>query len=289
MGLVSNVQYERTSDPAMVVGAMLSNRLAVRTYDPTAATFGRMGQISPFMRGIFEGIPYHQHLIAWTDADRKTLASWAAFEVGDQPISIVVRKVNNRENIHLRLVNPQPIPLAGHQGATAQLEVWKNERGPAAAPTMLCFNEVASGPYETTHVRVPIDAPDGVYGVTRLAKGQLTVIADRVTPMVIEAPQGLKPSVVVDRVYFKVPEGTAKPRIFAEGSATLLSPDGKPAGEKFTGWKDLPAGQAGLWGLELHEAKKFAVEGFPAYFAFNDPAVYFDVPARQAPAGAEAD
>jgi hypothetical protein len=129
-------------------------------------------------------------------------------------------------------------------------------------------------------VKIPKDAPGGVYELKILNTGVYFIALDKYTPLSIYAPEGwatvpMNPPV---RVYFKLPENTEKGRIFFQKKTSLFTPTGEPfkEGAEFTAWVDLPSDMPGLWSFESIDAGDIKTENIPPFFSMGNPDLYLE-------------
>jgi hypothetical protein len=130
----------------------------------------------------------------------------------------------------------------------------------------------------------------------------LFVLADRRCPMVLYAPGNWIPYPDQNPylpIYFKVPSDSKDAGIVFGGSAKLFDPKGKPFPDDkpVTGEIKLPVDRPGLWSFQpvitywstskaWQDKNTVRVVNLPPFFAFGDPAAYFEppLPASSSPA-----
>lgn len=127
-------------------------------------------------------------------------------------------------------------------------------------------------------VRIPRDAPGGVYEIVSGREGDHVVFADWRVPLAVYAPGGWRPAAMRPPVpvFFRVPESGG--RIILENGARLFLPSGEPfrGGEELSGPFELPGTEAGLWRFESVDPGLVSVEGLPGFFSMGDPAFYLE-------------
>ena len=265
MGYVGPFLYEHTGDPS--IPQWLHERMlnAAATYDPTTGKFSNRHALCPaYNYFIMRDMGFVEDLVRRTNADKAELASWVAFDPFGESASVFVRKTS-RESLRLWV------------GGLRQGVQWLNAKGVplfvgaridylSGRHCLELFKDLDGGAYEA---RFP--------ATTR----SCALVATSSVPMVLRAPiywRPFPPQRPRQRVYFRVPKPAKGARILFERRGLLFDPKGKPyrAGDKLTGWVDLPAERPGLWGFELPEGGLVKVRNAPPLFAFGDPKRYFD-------------
>ena len=262
-GIVGDFLYEQTRDPAIPATLALSIRQEAGETRPTGISH---------VVARFQAIPYAQSVVARTDADRSSLVSWAGCDGFGCSTSFVVYK-KPQETIRLRVNVPH-----GH-GLTAHLNV--RPVGPSTVYGLggLQVHERIERSYQ---VLIPKDADEGAYEIRATEQGSAVAIANARVPLVVYAPQYFRPVPELQRpfarIFFRLPEGEDQGQVFFDGSARLLDPSGSPfrGGEPLRGWIDLPADKPGLWSFQPVENWLVRVRNLPPFFAFDDPAFFFE-------------
>jgi hypothetical protein len=262
-GMVGDFLFEQTGDPR--VPQWLA--LGVRQEAGEPINTGVSHAVARF-----QGIPYSQSLVVRTDADRKPPASWAGFEDFGYPVSFVVEK-GKQDAVDLRVNVSQP----GDVGA--RLTVRPVQPSTSYGLGGIQVDEELGG---SVRVLLPKDADGGAYEIRFSQPSTAAVMASGCFPLVVYAPEYFRPFPKIQRpfapVYFRVPEGEKDGRIFFEGSARLFDPSGKPYqdGTELQGWVTLPADKPGLWSFQPVKNWLVSVRNLPPFFAFGDPASYFE-------------
>ena len=128
-------------------------------------------------------------------------------------------------------------------------------------------------------IKVPVDAPAGLYEVEIEEEGAYSVFANSLVPLALYAPGGWKPLRMNPpvRTYFRVPGGKeGGGRIFFEKKTSLFNPDGELFGKGLWGWVEIPPGKPGLWGFESVDPGKVKTDKLPAFFTMGAPGLYAD-------------
>lgn len=290
MGAVSTYLYERTRDPRLATAAVLSLGQALATFNAEQVTFRGRKTMAPESQGIVEGFTHFMHLIAMTNADRTPAAGWAAVDVGDEPVSVLIKK-GGQERVELQLASRAAKAVLGDAGAGLKLRAWGVDKPGPANQWTLGLSRIVESSGVMRRVVVPLDAPAGMYEVSQLPQGPVTVLGDGRSPLVIEAPQGFRVPFALTPakpIFFNVPSGSDNGRLFVEAPAVVVGPDGQSVngGTAVQGWFALPAGAHGLWSVLPAAPGKIQVENVPSVFAFGDPAFYFEPYPRTPPGGA---
>lgn len=253
-GRVGNFLYQQSNDPGIATEMFRALREGSAGNPVTGISHQNFRLI---------GMPYAQSLIAQTDADRNLPASWAAFEAFGYPASIIVGK-SETESLNL-IANSGDISIQ----TIGEMR-----------PSLLHSIHSRRG---VNRITLPRDSHEGAYRIDPRSTEALSVVADRRAPMVVYAPEYWRPMTLRQNpaipVYFKVPpEGDGQPAIFFEGPAKLYTPQGEcfGDGETVQGWVELPRGTHGLWYFQTNHNFMLKVLNLPPFFAFDDPAFYFE-------------
>jgi len=300
-GITAHFLYRETQDPSIAAGLDHFMRGAGALYDAKAGRTRTERSGWPGLARLFQGLPAAMDVMAQSGADREWLVAWLDFAHDRGPVSIFALK-GDEEALDLTvrgayLMGETPVGVLVDLGGAVRLVVHAAAEREWAGKDLHQVRQISGG---VSHVRIPKDAPGGLYEVVmtdpalvgeevrlveqrpivQTGKGAKTVIADGRAPMVLHAPNGWQPARLrpVPGVYFNLPEGTREGRITFEGSARLFSPGGVPfkGGKPLRGSVPLPADRPGLWSFETVEAGTVRGEGFPPYFAMGDPEFYFD-------------
>ena len=301
-GLVGSFLYRETADPSIPERLKAQVRQACTVYDPETMQmhpFQRIGRSAEQVTFFLQGIPYAEDVIARSGALGRNMASWVGFDdysseasavfmKGDTKpveISVYAGKSSSDSTISKR---GERLWITREAGGTVHLEPVK--RTPAHNHGVTSMNYVCEKGDGSALVCVPKDAPDAAYRLFRRpAEGEFFAFCHSKTPMVVHVPSYWVPLPRRQRpplrVYFKVPEQAAAAQIFFEGSARLYDPDGIALrdADPQHGWVDLPGGKPGLWAFEPVDNRLVRVRNLPPFFAFCDPANYFepDLPWRR--------
>lgn len=135
-------------------------------------------------------------------------------------------------------------------------------------------------------VEIAKDAQDCTYRISAAKPGRHLLLADDLYPLVVRPSGYWQPDPNQSPplpIWFSVPEGSDKARIYLEEAGLLTQPDGSPLrnGEAVSGWVDLP--KAGLWKLMIPKSGLIRGEGFPQFFSFGDPQFHFLPPVKETP------
>lgn len=219
---------------------------------------------------IFQGLPLAMDVMVRTNADREAPASSLAFTINAVPASVFVDKPDDAA-VSLLLRGPRPEGL----GVTGEALVLKpHARAPRIWPGQdLHLVSERSGGY--TRVRIPKDAPGGIYEIVLNRPGKYTILADKRVPLSLYAAQGWQPAPLRPAlpVYFKVPGDGSNARIHFENGARLITPTGNPFrnGAVLSGWVDLPTTQEGVWSFVAVDPGMVQTDNFSATFALGNP------------------
>lgn len=274
-GFAGSFLYDETHDPAIAAALDFGLR-RIPTHPAT-------GYGASYVTAAFEGIPYAMSVVARQPGG--PAAPWVAYRGYGFPSSVVAKK--GRTDVldwTLRLpgrkFDPADDVRARFTLRALDISDWTGHD----------LYTVVQRSHGASSVRVPKDAPPGAYELIPEAKEDVFVVAGSALPMVLHAegywmlPELAPPC----RVYFNLPTNAADAQLFFEGKARLFDPAGRPfadpAGAR--GWVDLPDKQPGLWCFEPAENRLVRARNFPPFFAFGNPAFYFEPPiewAREAP------
>ena len=290
-GLMANFLYRETGDKSIVEMLKVQIKQAATCYDPATGgidpTVKRPPKGAETATFLFEGIPYAQDLIVRSGGLGKSLTSWVGYNDYGRAASAVAFKRDD-EKLEFNVTSgalKQRGGAVGNVGGTVRVEAVRTTDkaiGSAnlhGASNLNVVREMANG---AAYVRIPKDAPENPVRIYTDTRGsEFFVLCRSKAPLVLHAPDYWQPLPVHQtppvRIYFNVPKGTADGAIFFEGSARLFDPDGQLVGEAAQhGWIDLPAGQPGLWSFEAVENRLVRVRNVPPFFAFSDPAHYFE-------------
>lgn len=292
--IVAEFLYNETGNPMYAQSAYVALRDSLLGYDPQTRKWPPRSIESAAMASFVFEVDYALDLTARSGADRKLLTSWIGYADNGEYTAVYVRKPGDA-GLNLFFQGPS-VNVAGHAstegkvaGAVDGVRVGgflqpKNNWG----QDVNCVTQNSLG---TGVVRLPKDAPGGVYSINFTSAGKRTFFADRRVPLVLHAPGAFYPAPVNEkdaafgpqtaacppRYYFSVPKDSQGPQIFFEGTGRLFTPDGKPVGggKPLTGWIDLPVEKAGLWAFEPLQALKVQVKNLPPFFAVDDPQCFF--------------
>ena len=134
--------------------------------------------------------------------------------------------------------------------------------------------------FGVTKIRIPKDAPGGDYELEIVNSGEYSIFTDKHIPLALYAPEGWKPPIMNPpaKVFFNVPEGTEKGRIFFERETNLFTPAGElyEKGVEAFGWVEIPKDKPGLWSFESINPGKVKVEKMPTFFSMESPDFYME-------------
>jgi len=291
-GLMANFLYRGTGDKSIVEMLKVQMKQAAKCYDPETGGINpnvkrppKGAETATFM---FEGIPYAQDLIVRSGGLGKSLTSWVAYNDYGRQASAVAFKRDDEGlefNVACGALRQRGYGV-GAAGGTVRIEPLRTTDKAVGSANLHCasnlnfVSETASG---GAYVRIPKDAPANPVKIfTDLCGNEFFVLCRSKTPLVLHAPEYWQPLPVHQspwvRIHFKVPEGVSDGAVFFEGSARLYAPDGAPFadGEPQHGWVDLPPDRPGLWSFEPVDNRLVRVRNVPPFFAFADPAHYFE-------------
>lgn len=280
-GMVSSFLYREAREPYVAENAALFLRQLGTLYDPvqkrlidTRGLVRNGARVGPLMNGL----AFSQDIVVRSGADLKPVASWAGASFYDD---IRTEKPGTAGSIIMDKASNRPLDLRYYGSALAsrgevRLKRLEGKEGDWGTDLNSLWTWMDSG---TARVSIEKLAPPGAYEVTG---GQLAfVIANERRPMVVYAPGDWTPypdQRPFPSIYFKVPGDAKDAAIVFEGTARLFDPDGKPYPDEkpVTGEVKLPATRVGLWSFQPVENKKVRVVNLPPFFAFRDPAFYFE-------------
>ena len=262
-GVVADFLYEQTGDPRVAAGTALSIRQESGEKGPTGVSH---------VVARFQALPYSESLAVRTNADRKSLCSWAGFEDFGYPVSFVVSK-KKLESLDMT------VNLDGDFQIGNRIAVKPVRKMTRYALGGIRIDEFLGALFR---VLIPKDADQGEYEITTAVRGTAFVMTNGRYPLVVYAPRYFRPSPKnqnpFTRIYFKLPKGEKEGQVFFEGSAKLFDPKGKPYGDgkPIQGWVTLPADKPGLWSFQPMVNFLVRVRNLPPFFAYRDPAYYFE-------------
>ena len=262
-GLVADFLYEETKAPAIAAGLALSMRQQTGETGPTGVS-----QVV----ARFQGLPYSQSVVARAGADTNSLISWAGFDDFGFPVRLVTSK-GKQDTLKLTVNTRNSFDVGGN------LEVKPVGRVSGYGLGGIQLREYIGRSYD---VLIPKDADAGAFALNTNAPGETVAVTNGRFPLVVYAPEYFRPAPVIQHpfapIYFKLPEGEKDGAIFFEGLARLFDPEGKPHGDgkPIRGWVDLPPDKPGLWSFQPVENWLVKVRNLPPFFAFRDPAYYFE-------------
>ena len=301
-GLAGHFLWKETGDPAIISQFDYSRRRLVATVlNSEKEDAAGITEIPKY----FLGLPMAMDILSRTGGDKNSSASLLAFNVEKAPISIFFNKPGET-----RFVNhSHPMPegetsmelLVRTDGKTSidyvkgrkengVLKPWVSGSSVMLKPyTVMSFlgaghdlhtiTEMSSG---AVRVKIPRDAPGGVYELVLNRPGEYTIFSNIRAPLTLYAPEGWTPPILNPpvKVFFRLPENAKESKIFFEKETFVFMPDGKTFNEglKLKGWVELPADKPGLWSFESIDAGLVKTENLPAYFAMGDPAFYVEKP-----------
>lgn len=232
---------------------------------------------------IFQGMPYAQKLMALTGADKKSVASWVAYEDFGYPVSIIAQKSDYGVlKIDLRT-----------EGKEAELQDFGSVGGIAVRPvgigttSGLDLNRVLQQSKGIAEIEIPKDAPEGAYEILTPSGGFTIAVADSLVPLVVFAPEywcPAPPQRPCIKWFFNLPPDSEGAQIFLEYDAQLFDPEGQPwpNEEPQNGWIDLPVDKPGLWSFApmpgASSVGLVRVKNLPPFFAAREPSNYFEPP-----------
>jgi len=312
-GAHANFLYNETRAPSIVAGLQYHLRqdsLAVsvggyRVHNPAAGSYGHG------MSRIFRRIPYAQDVLVRAAAAAGTAdllkppVAWLVFDADTAPVRLFVHKPGDPGDSAL---SPHYDHKPLHSIETSLELLIRRQLGGDAAkgkgrkPLVPFGGKVELKPHAVTlksypwggqdmhricetsggivKVRIPKDAPGGVYEIVSDRPGDYAVFADRRLPLAIYAPEGwrLAPMNPPLAVYFRVPKEGG--RIHFEKSARLFTPSGAPfrEGKELSGAVDLPGTEAGLWRFESRDPGLVRPENLPGFFSQGDGTFYMERP-----------
>ena len=288
-GFIADLLYRHTGDPSIPEAMKIQLAQAAAACDPATTTLkrgSRMGRSADQATFLFQGIPYAQDLIVRAGALNTSTASWVAFHDYGSEASAVVRK-GETDFLDIDVLcalgekqRSKRLWWPSITGGRVRLEPLFTAKG---RPGVYAMNRVDTMSMGATLVRVPKDNAHGDHRIyAEPAGNEYLVMCHSKTPLVVHAPGYWKPLPEsmrpYPRVYFRLPKKTTDAQILFEGSARLFDPSGKPVanGAPRHGWIDLPSDRPGLWSFQPVDSRLLRVRNLPPFFAFGDPADYFE-------------
>ena len=306
MPVVGDFLFEETKDPRIPEILKQDLRWAV-----ALGQDGKWFRVPALLSFATEGIALCQAVIeAAEKEDDSDRGFWLAFDDDDgkRPVSIVIAK-GAYDIVDMSIIPRiaeyiDETKVTGPGGAEIRALERPTREGAdmirvTSAFSMRTYDHAGFG---HTWVSFPKEVPGEQYEIRPTAPGEKFVTvrlrephklhpptaryaqAYRYTgelPLVIHAPQGWVLPRTPVRVYFRVPEDVAGPKVFFSEDVLLFDPQGNPVddGRPIRGWYDLSVGESGFWSFEASSFLKPArveVRNIPPFFAMNDPKLYFE-------------
>jgi len=284
-GFAGHFLYQETRDPAIAQEFAGKIRRMAASRDPQ--TGAPQGCSIASLRFILQGIGYAMDVLREAGGFGRRHASWCGCEDFGSPVRFLVRK-EDEESLRLlfRTAHGGDLTEVGGQVKVRQIDKESNW-----GLDLLKVNEISTGAVE---IRIPKDAPGGVYEIEPSAQGTHFLLCSSTAPTVLHAPGYWRPWPKEDppvRVHFNVPEDSEDGRIFFEREVRLSDPAGDPVGdgEPVQGWVSLPADKPGVWSFLPASGGLVKVANLPPFFAMAAADAWFDpgIPwEREAPAPA---
>jgi hypothetical protein len=303
-GMAGAFLWEETGRPSIIAGFDYGRRRLVADYlnvETKYATFRYRNDTIKMMGNsampkVLRGLPIAMDILTHA-SEKKAGTPWIAFKSDSAPVSVFFNRPGSAsmkgpftEDIAVELlvrmdyqskedVGDPNVPWT--VGSSVILKPHAKMEYTWAGQDLYSIVETRKEyGIRVIRVRIPKDAPGGIYELIFTVPGDYTVFPEENIPLSFYAPQGWTPVKMNPPVksYFRVPENAGGAKISFQRGAVLFMPDGTPFknGQVLRGWVELPADKPGLWSFEGVDPGKVEIEKLPGFFTMGNPALYVE-------------